>query len=1252
MKFLKSKKQSRAALRMMEQSAGFAIEHLESRQMLSLPGNPTGIAVGTATPSSLTLTWQDNANNESGFGIERLINGNWSPLNGNLAANTQSYTDSGLAANTAYAYRVHAFNVSGNSAYSFIGNAVTAPNVVAESPPFSPYFLSAVANSSTQVSLSWFDNAGTETGVKVERKTSNGAFAVIATLAPHAQSYSDMTVVGGTAYTYRVAAFNNAGSSPYTNESAVNTPGVVVTPTAPSAPTSLVAASSSSSQIGLVWTDNANNETGYNVERLNGATWTVIASLPANSSSYSNTGLTANTAYSYRVNAINAAGPSTYSNTGTATTQQTGVSTTPPYAPYFLSATADSSSQVSLKWYDNFGAETGVKVERKTGNGAYGVVATLTPHAQSYVDTTVAGNTTYTYRVTAFNDAGNSPYTNESSVATPQGTVTPTIPAAPTALAATVVSTTQINLAWTDNSNNETGFTIEKLNGANWSVITSLAANSTSYSVVNLTPATAYSYRVNAVNAAGPSGYTPTATATTQAVIVTQTPPFAPYYLSAVANSSTQVTLNWYDNFGVETGVSVERQTANGPFTVVATLAPHAATYVDIAVAPNTTYTYRVASFNLGGNSPYTNISSALTPPGTVVMPGPTAPTLLSTVADSTSQITLNWIDNSNNETGFAVERQNGASWTPVITLAANTTSYSDASLVQATSYTYRVRAVNANGASAYTNTSTATTKSVVVTGPNAPTLLSTVADSSSQITLNWIDNSNDETGFAVERQNGVTWTPVITVAANTTTYSDASLLQATSYTYRVRAVNGNVASAYTNTSTATTKSVVVTDAPAAPTGLAAATVSDTQLSLLWTDNSTNETNFKLERQNGANWVVVATLPANTTFYIDGGLTAATMYTYRVNAVNAGGPSAYTNLISATTNTTGGTLPRTDLTTFFPIGAFLQPTYTFSDWKARGVNTMVGFESYGDATTFEQWTQVANDRGLKYMREPLANPALDKTDPNLLSWLYPVDEPDLTDLATAQPPAQAEFNLLRSIDPTRPIATTYAGGYVLDWLKGVRDRNYYETMTQYTDWVMPCIYPVTGWNQPENISGVGKLVDRVAEWFPGKRNIAYIETSNQNLPWVGPQERGVTPDEFRGEVWDAVIHGATGIVYFPHSLTPFNYDATPANVIAEMTVQNARLSKFGTALLTTQNPAGTSISNNGTIETSWRIFNGKKYYFTLNLSANAVSNVSLATTGLAPATTLAVDGENRSVTLQNGNIIDSFKPYEMHVYVA
>ena len=1147
--FRKMPKRTTATVRLIQESAQFALESLEARQLLSAPLNPTGLAVASATSSTLTLSWQDNSNNETGFGLERLINGNWSTI-ANLGVDATSYTDTGLAANTAYAYRVHAFNASGNSAYSFIGNAVTLAAGVLT--PNAPFFLSAVANSSSKVSLSWSDNTGVETGVNVERQIGNGAFSVIATLAPHTASYADTTVSGSTFYTYRVAAFNTAGSSPYSNITSVITPAGAPTP--PAAPTMLTTTANSTSQITLNWVDNSNNETGFNVERQNGASWTLVTTTAAHATSYADTGLTPNTAYTYRVSAVNAAGTSAPTNTSTATTQQV-VLPTPPAAPTLLTTTPNSQSQITLNW--------------------------------------------------------------------------------------------------TDNSNNETGFNIERQNGAGWTPVITVGAGVTTYADTGLAANTAYTYRVNAVNAAGPSAYTNTSTATTLPVVA-QNPPLAPFFLSATINASSQVSLVWADNTGAETGVNVERQLGNGVFSVVATLAPHAASFVDIGAPGSSFLTYRIAAFNSGGSSPYSNISSVITPAGTVTPTPPAAPTGLSTTANSTSQITLNWTDNSNNETGFLIERQNGASWTAVTTTAAGVTSFADTGLAPNTAYTYRVSAVNAAGTSAPTNTSTATTQQVV-TPPNvpaAPTNLTTTADLSTQITLRWTDNSNNETGFNIERLNGSTWVPLTSVAADTTVFSDANLSPNTAYSYRVYAVNASGASGYTNTSTATTPPTVLPNVPAAPSALSAVQISNTKMSLVWTDNSNNETGFHVERWNGATWVPVTTLPAASTYYIDSGLTASTPYTYRVNAFNANGPSAYANSSTGTTNPTNAAPPRTDLTTFFPIGVFQQPTYTMSTWKQRGVNTMVGFESYGAVTDMATWTQVANDNGLKYMRQPSANPASDINDPNLLSWLYPIDEPDLSDLATALPGAQAEFNLLRAIDPTRPIATTYAGGYMLNWLQGVRDQAYYETMTQYTDWVMPCIYPVTGWNQPNNLNAVGQLVDRVNQWFPGKRNIAYIETSNQNLGWVGPQERGVTPDEYRGEVWDAVIHGATGIVYFPHSLNPFNYDNTPADVAAEMTVQDARLSKFGAALLSAQNPTGTSLSANGSIETAWRVYNGHTYYFALNLSPNAVNNVSLNTTGLSASQTLTVDGENRNVTLQNGTLIDSFKPYEAHIYVV
>lgn len=92
-----------------------------------------------------------------------------------------------------------------------------------------------------------------------------------------------------------------------------------------------------------------------------------------------------------------------------------------------------------------------------------------------------------------------------------------TLPAAPSNLTANAVSTSQINLAWTDNANNETGFKIERsTNGANFTEITTVAANANSYNSTGLAGSTTYFYRVRASNSGGNSAYSNTASATTQ----------------------------------------------------------------------------------------------------------------------------------------------------------------------------------------------------------------------------------------------------------------------------------------------------------------------------------------------------------------------------------------------------------------------------------------------------------------------------------------------------------------------------------------------------------------------------------------------------------------------------------------------------------------------------------------------------------------------------------------------------------------
>jgi chitodextrinase len=163
------------------------------------------------------------------FAIERCVDSgciNFAPLQ-TVAANVIGYTDSGLAAQKLYRYRVRAYNTAGNSQYSNIAEATT-PAPPPPPPPSAPTGLTAAAISYNHVELSWADNSGDEEGFRIERCAGTIAsctsFVQIGQVIADINGLSDLGVQGQTTYTYRVRAFNSNGQSAYSNSAQVTTP--------------------------------------------------------------------------------------------------------------------------------------------------------------------------------------------------------------------------------------------------------------------------------------------------------------------------------------------------------------------------------------------------------------------------------------------------------------------------------------------------------------------------------------------------------------------------------------------------------------------------------------------------------------------------------------------------------------------------------------------------------------------------------------------------------------------------------------------------------------------------------------------------------------------------------------------------------------------------------------------------------------------------------------------------------------------
>jgi len=458
-------------------------------------------------------------------------------------------------------------------------------------------------------------------------------------------------------------------------------------------------------------------------------------------------------------------------------------------------------------------------------------------------------------------------------------TTAPTVPT----LSGTVISSSQVNLSWTQ-STDSVGVAGYRLYRGATQVADQVART---FNNTGLTPNTDYIFAVRAYDAAGNLSPASNAITLRTGAAADTTAPTVPAGVATTALSTTEIRVNWTastDNVGV-TGYRVYR---NGALLGT----PAASPFTDNNLQPSTTYSYRVAAIDAAGNASAQSAQVSGTTNQAPDTQAPTVPSGVSATTLSQTSIRVNWTASTDNVSvsGYRVFRNGTQVGTP------SASPFTDTGLTAGTMYNFRVAAVDAvpNVSSQSAQVSATTSQATDGQVPSAPTLTTTVI-SSTRIDLSWTASTDNVgvTGYRLYRG------PILAVDQANRTYSNTGLTPDTGYSFTVRAYDaaGNV-SAESNAITARTQASPDTQAPSV-SALSAAAASSSSISLSWTASTDNVgvTGYRLYRAG------TLTREQSGLSFTDTGLSAGTMYGYTVRAYDAAGNvSTESALAQATTN--------------------------------------------------------------------------------------------------------------------------------------------------------------------------------------------------------------------------------------------------------------------------------------------------------------------------------------------------------------
>ena len=859
----------------------------------STPSAPTATSA-TAGDKEATVTWVAPADNGSSAITDYIIqyssNGTYWSVFSDGVSNTTSAVVGGLTNGTTYVFRVAAVNAAGQGAWSLASSSVTPI-----APPTPPTKLT-VFPAASSVRLAWAvpaSNGGSViTDYTVQVSADDGA--TWTTFQDGVSALTSATVTGltnGAVYMFRVAAVNSLSSSDWSVASPPTSPRALADP-----PTSLIGIAVDG-KISLSWTAplNAGGSpiTDYQVQMSsnNGSTWRLASDLLNPTTSALITGLTNGTPYVFKVAAVTAAGPGTYSSVSAAFTPRTS-----PGAPQYLLATVgDRQSMVSWKApLSNGGASiTDYILQYSSDDGASWL--TFPDGVSSSLSTVVTGldnGQTYSFRVKAENVAGPGPFS------APTALLLKSASQPPQNLTATA-GDRSIALDW-DVPVDDGGSVISSYaifyssnNGLTW--LSFSPTTDTDATISGLANGTAYLVKVAAVTGFGVGLFSSLPTAVTPSTV-----PTAPTSVVGVYGDKS-ATLTWAapsSNGGASITNYLIQYSTDGGATWEPATRPGASTqrtYTVTGLTNGLEYVFQVAAVNASGNSAW----SSSTPPVTPHAPASQPLSVSGTYGNAS--VALSWAtptdDGGAAITDYTIQTStNGTSWTAFSDGTSASTSASVTGLTNGTGYYFRVAAVTVFGSGVWSSVYGPITPRTV---PGAPTAV-TGAFGDKQITTSWAAPASNGgsviTDYVVEfsADNGSNWITVTRTASTTTSQLVSGLANGVSYIFRVAAVNAVGTSGWSVSSSGVTPRTL----PTAPTSLAGV-YGNASAALSWSapadDGGASISSYAIQFSSnaGTTWTSFTnTASANTAVTVTG-LTNGTTYVFRVAAINSVGTGAW-----------------------------------------------------------------------------------------------------------------------------------------------------------------------------------------------------------------------------------------------------------------------------------------------------------------------------------------------------------------------